>query len=55
MLPVFLNMACEVVENGLPPIALFLDRIGMLTIEGYAHSYAIRAICELDLCCAISE
>jgi len=48
-------MACEVIQNGLPPVALLLHRMSWLTIECYAYSDSIRALSEFDVRCAIAE
>jgi len=47
-LPLPLNMTSEVVQYALPPIALLLDRVSRLAIEGHAHPDAFRAIRKLD-------
>src|SRR5215468_6289385 len=54
-LPLRLNMASEVVENGLPASALLLDGMSCLTIEGYAHRDTIRPRSKLDLRGAVAE
>ena len=53
--PLRLDVAREVVENGLPPLALLLDRVRSLTIEGDADPDTIRDSSKLDPSCAIAE
>src|SRR6185295_2146079 len=49
------NVASKVVENGLPPVTLLLDRMSLLTIEGDPDFDAIRGRSKLDLGGAIAE
>src|SRR5262245_56596787 len=53
--PLCLDVASEIVENGLPPVPLLLDRMRLLAVEGDADFDAIRAGSKLDLGCAIAE
>src|SRR5262249_5762133 len=49
------HVTCEVVEDGLPPALLLLDRMRRLAVEGDADGDAFRAGRELDLGLAIAE
>ena len=48
-------MTTEVVQNGLPPLLLLLDRMSWFTIEGDSHSDTIWAIGKLDLRRTVAE
>src|SRR3569623_718438 len=50
-----LDKAGNVVQFGLPTIALLFDRMRVLSFEGFTHANPLRVISELDLSCAISE
>src|SRR5262245_21923988 len=53
--PVRLNMAREIVENGLPTASLLLDGMGLLAIEGHLDFDTIWAGSERDPGRAIAE
>src|SRR4029453_12968977 len=53
--PLRLDVAGEVVENGLPPRALLLDGVSRLAIEGDADPDTIRGSSKLDAGCATAE
>jgi len=43
------NVASEVVKNCLPSVALLIDGMSRLTIEGYTHCNAFQIISKLDV------
>src|SRR5262249_27545883 len=53
--PLRFNMARKVIENGLPAVALLLDRMRCFTVEGDPDLDTTRGLAKFDLGCAITK
>src|SRR5687768_3041946 len=49
------NVPGKIVQNGLPPLTLLLDRIFCFSVERDAHGCTVSARQKLDRCGTVSE